>query len=128
MKYILTKYTKSDFEITVKNLRKELETEGFIIINELNLKDLFNDNKNYKLNNYTLFIVYNPLILFKGIQLDKESSLMIPFNIAVRELRNASIRISVMNYSIAMRIFSERDLLVPASITTNKLKKVLSKF
>ncbi|HMQ97524.1 MAG: DUF302 domain-containing protein [Ignavibacteria bacterium] len=128
MKYLLTKYTKSNFEVAVRILRKELESEGFIIINELNVKDVFKDNLNYKLSNYKLFIVYNPLILFKGIQLDKESSLLIPFNIAIRELKNASIRISVMNYSIAMRIFSERDLLIPASITTNKLKKVLAKF
>lgn len=128
MKYLLTKYTKSNFEVAVRILRKELESEGFIIINELNIKDIFKDNLNYKLSNHTLFIVYNPLVLFKGIQLDKESSLLIPFNIAIRELKNANIRISVMNYSITMRIFSERDLLIPASITTNKLKKVLAKF
>ncbi|MCC7159122.1 MAG: hypothetical protein IT281_06265 [Ignavibacteria bacterium] len=126
MKYILKTFVKSTFQETLIRLKRELSIEDFIILEELSLSDILNKKMEVGIN-YKILVIYHPFILYDGILTDKEAGVLIPFSLVIRELKNSSILICVMNYSIAMKLFSEYGFLKPASATTSKLKKILAK-
>lgn len=127
MKYTLTKFVKTSFKETLIKLKRELINEDFIVMRELDLRDMLNKKLEVEIGNYKIFNIYNPLITYKALLVDKDVGLMLPFSIVVRELKNNQIRICAVNYSIAMRIFSDKDLIIAASAISNKLKKILAK-
>lgn len=127
MKYLLSKFVSASFEETLLNLKKELRNEEFIVLSELDFKDILNKKLQVEIGNHKILNIFNPAIVYKALRVDRDIGVMIPFSLAVRELKGGRIRICVINYSVAMRFFSENDLIGAASATTNKLKRILSK-
>lgn len=127
MKYTLSKFVKTSFKETLIKLKRELINENFIVLRELDLRDILNKKLEVEIGNYKIIHIYNPLIAYKALLVDKDIGLMLPFSIVIRELKNNQIRISVVNYSIAMRIFSDKDLIIASSAVSNKLKRILAK-
>ena len=127
MKYLISKFVNASFEETLLNLKQELGNEEFIVLSELDLKDILNEKLEVEIGNHKILNIFNPAIVYKGLTVDRDISVMFPFSMAVRELKGGRIRICVINYSIAMRFFSGNDLIAAASATTNKLKRILSK-
>lgn len=127
MKYLISKFINYPFEKTLLNLKKELGNEEFMILSELDLKNILNEKLKVEIGNHKILSIFNPAIVYKGLTVDRDIGVMFPFNLAVRELKNGRTRISVVNYSIAMRFFSDNDLIAAASAATNKLKRILSK-
>lgn len=127
MKYILSKLVKTSFNLTLFNIKKELRNEGFIVLKEMDLKNILNTNTKGETKNYIIINITNKLILNQALLADKDIGVLFPFNIILRELINGQVRICVINYSIAMRIFSQYNVIVAASTISNKLKRVFAK-
>lgn len=127
MKYILSKFVRTSFKETLIRLKRELRNEDFIVLKELDLRNILSKKLEVEIGNYRIIHIYNPLITYNALLADKDIGLMLPFSIVIRELKNNQIRICVVNYSIAMRLLSDHDLIIAASAVSNKLKKILAK-
>lgn len=127
MHYLLSQFARTSFDDTLTKLGIELRKEGFSLLTEINLSETSRKELNTEIGNHKILKIFKPAIVNKGLTVDSDISLMFPFSMAVRELKNVMIRICVLNYSIAMRIFSQYDVNTAAAIISNKLKRILSR-
>jgi len=51
-------------------LKKELEYEEFVVLSELDLKDILNEKLEAEVGNHKILSIFNPAIEYKGLTVD----------------------------------------------------------
>ena len=51
-------------------MKKELEYEEFVVLSELDLKDILNEKLEAEVGNHKILSIFNPAIEYKGLTVD----------------------------------------------------------
>lgn len=120
-----SKQLDEDFHKIVQELKLELSKEGLSILNEIDLKHLFEENVNLELDNYLIIGICHPLSSFKAYTLEPEVGMIIPSNIVVYTNHDGKTIISTINPIRYMAFIGNSELKEIARSLWLKLKKVI---
>lgn len=85
------------FEQAIERLTETLNRQGFGIITNINIKNVFKEKLNIDFRNYTILGACNPEFAYKAISLESHMGTMLPCNLVVQQHENGEVEISAMN-------------------------------
>ncbi len=124
MKYGYTKKVPLPFEEAVIKVKEELETEGFGVLTEIDVKATMKKKLNVDYDNYIILGACNPQFAHKALQEEKEIGLLLPCNIIVYE-DNSDVYVSAILPSSAMSIVESTKLAEISKDVEKSLKSVI---
>ena len=126
MSYYLSKKTKGDFKDVITKVTSELMLEGFEVLNETNLQEIFKKKLNVNVDNYIVLSACNPSFIFKAYMRENKIGTLLPCNVVVQETDEDMIEVSAIDPTVLM-VPIKNDKLIPiAAGIKQKLEKVIN--
>jgi uncharacterized protein (DUF302 family) len=125
MSYHYSKITRYSFEEALFKVRAALETEGFGIITEIDLKEKFKEKLKVDFRNYKILGACNPGLAYQAIQQEDNIGVMLPCNILVQDHAGGGVAITAINPMETMAAVENPNLTSLAEEVSQKLKNVL---
>jgi len=122
--YGYKKKVKLSFEATEQKVREALQSEGFGVLTEINVKETLKKKLDVNFDKYVILGACNPPFAYKALQTEKDIGLMLPCNVIVYEDKGSTI-ISAILPSVAMEMIKNEKLQKIAEEIEAKLKKVI---
>ncbi len=126
MEYFLKKEVKLDFDEAVKRVTEELVKEGFGVINDIDLAEIFKAKLNDDFRPYRILGACNPVIAKKALEIDDQIGALLPCNVVVQKKENGGVIVSAVNSQALLSISKRKKLENAAAEIDAKLKKVLA--
>lgn len=126
MSYGYSKELSIGFEEAVRKTKEELKKEGFGVLTEINVKEIFKQKLNVDYEDYIILGACNPLFAYNALQTEKEIGLLLPCNVIVYR-ENGKTHVSVIDPLKAMSIVDNPKLREVAQKVGEKLKGVVNK-
>ena len=127
MSYNISKKVEGTFDEVITKVTKELTTEGFGIISEIDLKSKFKEKLNVDFRNYKILGACNPSLAYKAIQQEDKIGTMLPCNILVQEHDSDGVEVSAINPLESMGAVDNASLQSIAAEVTGKLNSVIDR-
>jgi len=125
MNYNISKAINTSFTTAVNQVKEALQTEGFGVITEIDLKEKFKEKLNKDFRNYTILGACNPKLAYEAIQKEDTIGVMLPCNILIQEKQEGVIEIAAINPMESIGAVENKALMPLAKEVSEKLKKVI---
>ncbi len=120
-----SKTVKYDIDIADSNVRDALQSQGFGIITEINVKDTFKNKLDVDFKPYRILGACNPKIAHEALQVNPEIGLLLPCNVVLWENSDKSTTVSAINAEKMLSLVDEDDLIDEAKHINSLLKMVI---
>jgi uncharacterized protein (DUF302 family) len=127
MSYNISKEISSSFSEAINRVKEALQSEGFGVISEIDLKEKFKEKLDIDFRNYTILGACNPGLAYKAIQKEENIGVMLPCNILVQEKGENKVAISAVNPMESIGAVKNDELISIAKEVSDKLDKVINK-
>ena len=124
MNYSIKKQVDYSFAEAVAKIKAALETEGFGILTEIDVRATLKNKLAVEWVNYFILGVCNPNLAHKALQVEKEIGLFLPCNVIMYE-DAGNVFVSAIMPTIAMAMIKNKRLMKIAKQAEEKLKKVI---
>jgi len=124
MKYNYTKKINLNFQELIPLLKEALQTEGFGVLTEIDLKAVMKKKLDIEYDNYVILGACNPGFADKALQTEYEIGLMLPCNIIAYE-KDKTVFVSAIMPTVAMGMIENKELQNIAKEVEIKLKSVI---
>lgn len=125
MSYYFAKSFDSTFADVVQRTKDALQKEGFGIITEIDLKDVFRKKINVDFRNYRILGACNPILAHEALQLEDKVGTMLPCNVVVQEVSSSKVEVAAIDPVASMAAIDNQRLKEAAEKVREKLKKVV---
>jgi uncharacterized protein (DUF302 family) len=125
MDYYFSKTIEGDFENTIQKVTDALQTEGFGIITEIDLKGTLKKKLDVDFYNYKILGACNPTFAYKAVQVEDKVGIMLPCNVIIQEKKPGEIEISAVDPVVSMQSIKNPKLKGLAEEIRLKLKRVI---
>ena len=85
MEFYNSKTVPHSFEDTLVKVQEELKKEGFGIITEINVTDVFKNKLNIDFMKYRILGACNPVFAHRALLIDEKVGVMLPCNVILVE-------------------------------------------
>lgn len=93
MSYTLSRVLDCDFDTAVERLTKSLNKEGFGIMTEIELDQVFKDKLGKDFKRYKIIGACNPNFAYDGVRKEEDLGLILPCKLAVQYVSDRETRI-----------------------------------
>jgi len=124
MKYGYTKKVPLSFNEVVEKVKGSLESEGFGVLTEIDVKATMKKKLNVEYENYLILGACNPEFAHKALQEEKEIGLLLPCNVIVYE-DGGDVYVSAILPSVGMSMVSNSKLAEISVEVEQKLKNAI---
>jgi uncharacterized protein (DUF302 family) len=125
MSYNFSKSTSYTFEEALAKVKSALETEGFGIITEIDLKEKFKEKLQVDFRNYKILGACNPQLAYQAIEQEDTIGVLLPCNILLQDRAAGGVEITAINPMETMAVVANPNLTSLAEEVSKKLKKVV---
>jgi uncharacterized protein (DUF302 family) len=115
------------FEQTEQKLRHALTEEGFGVITEIDVKNIFSNKLNIDFKKYKILGVCEPHTAFKALSIDEQIGLLLPCNVVIWENDDKSTSIAAIDARVQLAITEISELTSNADQINQRLKAVVDK-
>ena len=122
--YGYKKQVNKTFEEALAKTREELQTEGFGVMTEIDVKATLKKKLNVDFDKYIILGACNPPFAYKALQAEKDIGLLLPCNVIVYE-EHGKVFVSAIVPTVAMSMVQNPALSEIAEQVEKKLKKVV---
>ncbi len=112
------------FDQAVSKTKKALETEGFGILTETDVKTTLKNKLDVDYGNYLILGACNPPFAYQVLQAEKDIGLLLPCNVIVYE-ESDKVFVSAILPTVAMQVVENDSLSEIAKTVEDKLKKAV---
>lgn len=126
MSYFICKSTNFTFDDAVDRVSKALQTEGFGILTDIDVKATLKEKLDVDFKKYRILGVCNPSFAYKAFQVEDQIGIMMPCNVTVIEQDNGHVDISIMDPTATFNIIENEELQPFAIELKNRLKRCLT--
>lgn len=124
MHYGYTKQIALPFADAVEKTRTALQTEGFGVLTEIDVKATLKKKLDKDVDNYLILGACNPPFAAKALEAEKEIGLLLPCNVIVYE-DGGNVFVSAILPSVAMQMVENPALADIAGQVEEKLKRAV---
>lgn len=125
MSYFINKIVETDFNTTIKNVTKLLETEGFGVLSEIDVQETLKKKLDLDFRKYKILGACNPPNAYKALSSEPYIGLMLPCNIVIQETDEGKTDVSAINPQASMQAVQNQELISIAGEIKNKLERVI---
>jgi uncharacterized protein (DUF302 family) len=97
MSFTFNKTLRMDFDQASQKVREALQSEGFGIITEIDLKDKFKEKLDVDFHRYTILGACNPKMAYEAVQQEEHIGVMLPCNVLLSEKQQGTIEVAAIN-------------------------------
>ncbi len=115
---------KTSFDETLLNVQKALKNEGFKILTEVDLQQIFNGNFGINFRRYSILGAYHLPLARRALQQDFDIGLLLPCNVAVYELENGSA-VMAIDAAKMLSLTEDANFVNTAKSVNEKLRAAL---
>lgn len=126
MSYFIQLRTDYNFDDAIDRVTKALQTEGFGILTDINVKATLKEKLNVDFKNYRILGACNPSFAYKALQTEDQIGIMMPCNVTVIEQDNGHVDISMMDPTAAFNVIENENLQPFAIELKQKLERCLT--
>lgn len=127
MNYGYKRQVNQTFEQAEQNLRQALTEEGFGVITEIDVKNIFKQKLNCDYKKYKILGVCEPNTAYKALSMDKQIGLLLPCNIVIWENDDKSTSVAAIDAKVQLALTGISELTSHAEKINNKLKAAVDK-
>ena len=127
MDYGYKRRINQTFEETEQSLRKTLIEEGFGVITEIDVKNIFKQKLNSEYKKYKILGVCEPHTAYKALSIDEQIGLLLPCNIVIWENEDKTTSVAAINSSVQLAIAGISKLTEHADQINQKLRTAVDK-
>lgn len=120
-----SKTVKYDIDIADSKVRDALQSQGFGIITEINVKDTFKKKLDVEFKPYRILGACNPKIAHEALQVNPEIGLLLPCNVVLWENSDKSTTVSAINAEKMLSLVDEDELIDEAKHINSLLKMAI---
>lgn len=97
MEYYYSRRLRIPFDEAVERITKNLQQQGFGIVTNIDLKDIFKQKLGVEFRRYRILGVCNPALAYNAVSLESHLGLMLPCNLVVQEHENFEVEVSAIS-------------------------------
>ncbi|MFC1528137.1 DUF302 domain-containing protein [Candidatus Neomarinimicrobiota bacterium] len=127
MNYGYKRQINQTFDHTEESLRKTLTEEGFGVITEIDVKNIFKQKLNSDYKKYKILGVCEPHTAYKALSIDEQIGLLLPCNIVIWENEDKTTSVAAINSSVQLAIAEISKLTEYADQINQKLRTAVDK-
>lgn len=127
MNYGYKRQIDQTFKQTEQNLRQALTEEGFGVITEIDVKNIFKQKLNINYKKYKILGVCEPNTAYKALSIDEQIGLLLPCNIIIWENDDKSTSVAAIDTKVQLAIAEKDELTSYADQINQKLKAAVDK-
>jgi len=114
------------FDEAVEKVTTELKKEGFGIVTEINLKEIFRKKINEDFREYIILGACNPRYAYEALTENDKLGVFLPCNVVVQEHENGEVEVSVVNPEEMMHNIEDLNVKTFATEIKESLLQVLN--
>ncbi|NOU58603.1 DUF302 domain-containing protein [Marinifilum caeruleilacunae] len=126
MSYYIKRTTNFGFDEAIERVTKAVQTEGFGILTDIDVKSTLKEKINVDFKKYRILGACNPSFAYEAFQVEDQIGIMMPCNITVIEQDNGHVDISIMDPTAAFNVIENEDLQPFAIELKMKLERCLT--
>ncbi len=115
------------FEQSEQKLRHALTEEGFGVITEIDVKNVFKQKLNIDYKKYKILGVCEPNTAYKALSIDEQIGLLLPCNVIIWENDDKSTSIAAIDARVQLAITEISELTSNADEINQRLKAAVDK-
>jgi len=127
MDYGYKRQINQTFDQTEESLRQTLTGEGFGVITEIDVKNIFKQKLNSDYKKYKILGVCEPHTAYKALSIDEQIGLLLPCNIVIWENEDKTTSVAAINSSVQLAIAGISQLTEHADQINQKLRTAVDK-
>lgn len=97
MSYSMSKTIRTDYKSAIKKVKEVLQSEGFGVITEIDLKNKFKEKLDVDFRNYCILGACNPKMAYEAIQQEDKIGVLLPCNVLVQEMADGKVEVAAIN-------------------------------
>lgn len=109
--YGIRKTLDIGFDEAVVRTRELLQTEGFGVLTEIDMKAKLKEKIGVDVRRYLILGACNPPLAYKALQAEPEIGLLLPCNVIVYEGTDGKIVVSAMDPGVISRVVEENPVM-----------------
>jgi len=125
MTYYFSKIVESDFDAAVRRAKAALESEGFGILTEIDVKATLKKKLDVDFHPYLILGACNPKLAHQALQREDKIGTMLPCNVIVQQLDGGKVEIAAVDPVASMQAVGNPQLGEVASKVRQKLRDVV---
>lgn len=125
MSYHFSKKINATFPDAINQVKAALQTEGFGVISEIDLKEKFREKLQVDFRNYTILGACNPKLAYQAIGQEDRIGVMLPCNVLVQEREGGEVEVTAINPMETMAAAGNASLEALAQEVSGKLHQAI---
>ena len=125
MNYYYARKIDGSFEDIIGKIKNGLKEEGFGVLSDVNVKELFKSKLDINFRQYRILGACNPVFSHKALLAEERVGTMLPCNIIVQETADGLVEVSAVDPVASMLAIDNDPLKVIAAQIGEKLVKVV---
>jgi len=125
MTYYFSKIIESDFDDAVGSAKAALESKGFGILTEIDVKATLKKKLDVDFHPYLILGACNPKLAHQALQHEDKIGTMLPCNVIVQQLDGGRVEIAAVDPVASMQAVGNPQLGEVAGTVRQKLKDVV---
>jgi uncharacterized protein (DUF302 family) len=127
MSYYISKTVNSSFDEAVERITASLKSEGFGILTEINVNEIFKAKLNVDFRKYKILGACNPVFAHKALQEEDKIGTMLPCSVIVQEIDEALTEVAVIDPVAAMMAIENPVVSEFANEVRTKLQRAIDR-
>jgi uncharacterized protein (DUF302 family) len=128
MSYYFSKVVDLSFDDTVQRVTKQLKTEGFGVLTEIDVKATLKKKLDVDFRNYKILGACNPPFAYRALQAERMIGTMLPCNVIIQEVSVGQTEVAAIDPVASMQAVENAELAGIADQVRSKLKSVIDNF
>ncbi|MFO7853102.1 MAG: DUF302 domain-containing protein [Bacteroidota bacterium] len=126
MKYYYDIKVKDTFENTKEKVSEALSKEGFGILTEIDVKEVFSKKLDVDFRNYIILGACNPSFSYKAIQADDKIGTLLPCNLILQDTEQGYTEVTAVDPTESMKMVSNPEIKNIAETIKQKMVNALN--
>ena len=125
MSYYTSKIIAGDFEDVVERVTLALKEEGFGVLTEIRVDEVFKKKLDIDFKKYRILGACNPNFAHKAILEEDKIGVMLPCNVLVEQHVDGGVEVTAVNPIASMQAVQNKSLTGIAEEVSQKLERVI---
>ena len=127
MTYYFSKVLEKDFDEAVRLATQALQQEGFGIITQIDVQDVFKKKLGKEFRRYVILGACNPSIAFEALEIEDKVGTMLPCNVVLQDVGGGRTEVAAIDPVASMQAIANISLKSAAKRVQEKLRQAVER-